>query len=407
MLKKLLFGIFFLAVILLGYFIYDNYKDISFSEYQEIKAELPVHLSGKKFAGSESCIPCHPSIYETHVSTAHYKTSAIADSENILGSFNEKDAKINLAGSQVIMTQDEENSYQISQTYHGKVLKKSKINITIGSGVKGQSYLTFEEDSLYQLQASYFTLTDNWINSPGYPNYDFKRPVMDNCIKCHVTFAKNKVITGNSNVYDKSSFIYGVDCERCHGPSQDHVDYRVNNIKNMDFDPIVRAETLNRKQQMDACAQCHAGLRTVQIAENPFSFIIGDNLEEHSRNYNSGKPSTNLDVHGNQYGLLVSSPCFKESTDMSCITCHDPHKNQRSNTKHFNSKCLSCHTKPENLHEKTDTSNKTDYSNCIKCHMPESPSSIMRVKSSNEDKEESVNVRSHLIGIYVDSILQN
>ena len=406
MLKRILFGTSILVALILSFLALKHYVNVPDEEYRELKVELPTHYSGKKFAGSQSCIPCHNDIYKSHISTAHYKTSAPASSENILGSFHGKENHINLAGSLFRMTQDDEGSYQTSETYHGKVLKKSKIDIIIGSGVKGQSYLTFKGDSLYQLQASYFTLTNNWINSPGFPNYSFERPVKDNCIKCHVTFARNEEFSGNANVYDRNSFIYGVDCERCHGPSQEHVNYRTGITNSLNSDPIVRSESLSRKQQMDACAQCHAGLRNNQIKENPFSYIIGDNLEEYSKNYNSNKANPNLDVHGNQYGLLISSQCFKESQDMTCITCHNPHKNQRGTTQYFNDKCISCHNQAEDLHIVDNTSKQLDYSNCIECHMPQSPSNIMKVKSTKDGAENAVNVRSHLIAVYVESILE-
>lgn len=406
MLKKVVFVISFVVLLILGYLLYDQYQRTPSSEYQTVDVALPVHYSGEQFAGSESCIPCHQEIHETHSTTAHYNTSAPGDTVNILGSFNDGENTVNLAGSLVSMTLEDGSGYQTSKTYHGKIFEKSKMDITIGSGVKGQSYLTFEGDSLYQLQASYFTLTDNWINSPGYPNYSFKRPVMDNCIKCHVTFAKNEKFTGDSNVYDKNSFMYGVDCERCHGPSQEHVDFRLGNAEALEFDPMVKIATLNRQQQMDACAQCHAGLRNNQISQNPFSFLVGDNLEEHSQNYNTSKPNSKLDVHGNQYGLLISSKCYKESTDMTCVTCHDPHKNQRGNSQLFNATCISCHTAPELLHPQKSTFNTTDYTDCISCHMPESPSSVMKVRSTKNSLETSVNVRTHLIGVYVDSVLQ-
>ena len=78
-------------------------------------------------------------------------------------------------------------------------LPPEKFDIVIGSGVKGPSYLTWKEDKLFQLQASYYPPADIWINSPGYPAQRLERPVRDGCLKCHVTFAKNKDFSGQGN----------------------------------------------------------------------------------------------------------------------------------------------------------------------------------------------------------------
>lgn len=374
-------------------------------EYRTLDLALPVHYNGEQFAGSESCIPCHKTIYLSHTATAHFNTSSPADKENLHGSFSGEENGLNLAGGQVTMVEESGLNYQITRDYRGKLLDKSKIDMVIGSGVKGQSHLTFKGDSLFQLQASYFTLTDDWINSPGFPNYSFQRAVSDNCIKCHVTFAKNAAFSGNSNVYDKDSFIYGVDCERCHGPSQKHVDFRKGLTQNDTLDPIISIASLDRQLQMDVCAQCHAGLRGKIVKGNPFSYVTGEKLEDYTKNYYSKRPESELDVHGNQYGLLKSSACFKESASMSCTTCHDPHKNQRGDVRHFNTICMECHNSPKELH--MPISDETSgFQNCIKCHMPNFPSKTMKVKLKNERSEKSVDVRTHLIGVYVDSLLQ-
>lgn len=375
-------------------------------EYQTIENATPVHYNGQQFAGSSSCIPCHESIYKDHSLTAHHKTSSAGNDKNILGSFNDKKRKLDLPGSKVYMRTESDINYQVTLDPTGKLIDKSKIDMIIGSGTKGQSHLTFKEDSLFQLQASYFTLTDSWINSPGYPNFNFKRPVMDNCIKCHVTFARNQNNTGNSNLYERDTFMYGIDCERCHGPSQEHVDFRLTKKQHKDLDPMIRYKDLDRQLQTDLCAQCHAGLRANQLKGNPFSYVIGEKLEDYSKNYYSGRPETELDVHGNQYGLLTSSACFKRSTEMTCITCHDPHRNQRDNAQNFNSKCIGCHDKTKTLHEDLSKTNSLLDNNCIKCHMPEFPSRIMKVKLSKESSEKSVNIRTHLIGVYIDSVLR-
>lgn len=351
--KKVNIGIFIgvLGLLSLGLGLWFFYFYSVEGEYQRLSDALPVHYNGKQFAGSASCIPCHEAIYKTHLKTAHHKTSGLATDENVFGSFNSDKDRIDLVGSRVRMLKESDAFYQQRMDFGSKKTFETRIDMVIGSGVKGQSHLAFKGDSLYQLQASYFTLTDSWINSPGYPNYGFRRPVMDNCIKCHVTFAKNESFSGNTNIYEKNSFIYGIECERCHGPSQEHVDFRTGKTPTDHADPIVGIEALDRQLQMDICAQCHAGLQANQLKGNPFSYIVGENLEDYAKNYYTGKPESELDVHGNQVGLLKSSECFNNSVTMSCTTCHDPHRNQRGDQQHFNAKCIECHNRPLELHE--------------------------------------------------------
>jgi len=324
---------------------------------------LSSHSNGEHFVGSETCRECHADIYTSHALTAHYNTSGLANAKNIKGSFQ-------------------------------------KIDIVIGSGVKGKSYLTWEEDRLFQLQASYYPPADNWINSPGFPNQIIQRPIRDGCLKCHVTFATNRDFSGKGNQYNKDLMIYGVDCEKCHRPAQQHVVFHRNNPEVKESKYILKIDTLTRQLRLDACAQCHSGPRDAILQGNSFTYLTGERLDEYSRNFYTGFKTSELDVHGNQYGLLTSSKCFMESPQMDCSTCHDPHSNQRNNHDYFNDKCISCHSTKTVSCSGDIKELKNMGNNCISCHMPTKASKTMSIQLTSDSLQTGVLIRTHLIGIY-------
>ncbi len=224
-------------------------------------------------------------------------------------------------------------------------------------------------------------------------------------MKCHVTFARNHDSLGKGNRYFRDQMIYGIDCERCHGPAAKHVEFHRKNPGQTRPEFMVKYADLSRQQRLDACVQCHGGLRGVQI-KNPFSFFPGANLKEYSRNYGNTQPNAELDVHGNQYGLLASSQCFIKSSKMDCLTCHDPHTNQRGQTAYFNAKCIECHNQ-EALHtalKRVVATTETSFTNCIACHMPLVPSNAMKVQIDRESEEKPVYIRTHLIKKYENNL---
>ena len=99
-------------------------------------------------------------------------------------------------------------------------------DISVGSGYKGQTYLYWRDNKLYQLPISYYTPLNTWCNSPGFPNnyIQFDRIITARCMECHATFAS---VSGNGDetTFDSSHIIYGITCERCHGPAAKHVAY--------------------------------------------------------------------------------------------------------------------------------------------------------------------------------------
>ena len=284
------------------------------------------------------------------------------------------------------------------------IIESKRFDIAIGSGTKGQSYFNWQDNALYQLQVSYFEADSSWVNSPGYPNgvYAPNRPVRARCLECHFTYAENKVTFNRPNIYDKSNLIFGIDCERCHGPSVEHVNYHNKNPNKKIGQDILSLSKASQRQNLDMCALCHSGTE-IEYQKSPFEFVSGDTLMHNTRKDNQRLAvQDSLDVHGNQYGLLLASPCFKNSDAMNCTSCHNPHKNQRNDVEWFKTKCIQCHQNADKTsHCSFSIEKRTLVENdCIKCHMPLIPSKKMSVFNQNDSIVVPVYIRTHLIGIY-------
>lgn len=398
------FNLFFWGIcLLLVVCLYNCKQGVDESDYIPI-TPVATHFNGQGYAGSESCAACHIDIYKTHVETAHYNTSTLADTSTVKGSFAAGKNTFNIGKLfkfRMIAT-DSGLYQQAHQIDNNQLISNSKIDMVIGSGVKGQSYLTWEDDKLFQIEGSYFTPTQSWVNSPGYLDYiSPMRPINVRCMECHTTYSENVQAFRTKNVYNKRQIIYGVDCERCHGPSAKHVGFHSSNPEVAQAKFIVQNNELSRQQRLDACALCHSGSRA-KSKQIPFSFMTGDKLSDFSEtDYKEGE-EINLDVHGNQYGLLSSSKCFKETKTMDCSTCHNPHKKERGNTDAFNLKCIGCHSKALIECKEDKTTLMASNSNCIECHMPLSPSKSMQIQVDGDTIP--VQVRTHLIDIYNETL---
>jgi Cytochrome c554 and c-prime len=373
------------------------------------------NVYGQVYSGSAVCQTCHREIFQHFIQTAHYRDSRPASGKTILGSFDSGRNRFTFdKGSQVVMERKDSGFFETAYR-DGQQYRTAPIDIVIGSGRKGQTYLCWNDEKLFQLPISYFTPLDCWCNSPGYTidSPTFNRRVPAQCLECHATNART-VFRNNSeygDAFDKSQIMYGIDCEKCHGPGARHVDFHTANPGETTGRYIVNTGRLTRQQKLDACALCHSGSR---IPLKPaFSFRAGDTLNLFSQaKYNPANGSA-LDVHGNQYGLLSSSKCFMQS-QMDCGSCHNVHINEAGNVKLFSQRCMNCHNQTTH-----DTCMVRAHAggggtggaraglvladNCIDCHMPALPSQrIILALSSVGTTGKSVNnlVRTHHIAIY-------
>ncbi len=352
------------------------------------------------FAGSASCAGCHKDIYQHHLKTAHYLTSRPASKKYIRGSFTTgKNKFLFNDGVEIAMEKRDSSFYQVRYVNGVENLAR-RFDIVFGSGKKGQSYLNWYHNKLFQLPVTYFTATDQWTNSPGFPDKAvYNRLITSRCMECHTTYAyKISDAQTEPEEFDHNKIVYGVDCEKCHGAAAEHVRFQTEHPKETKAEYIVNPARLSRQQNIDMCALCHGGRLTK--TKPSFEFGPGDTLSKYFTIDTIAKDANDIDVHGNQYGLLAASNCFKSSA-MKCSTCHNAHENETGNLALFSQRCMNCHnTEHGKICKLTARIGVSITQNCIDCHMPEQSSRAISVLLQGATSPTPAMMRSHYIKIY-------
>lgn len=355
------------------------------------------------YAGSEKCISCHKTIYDTHIHTAHFLTSGIASEKNIAGSFDTGKNTFTY-GNGDLMRMEKRSSGFFQAAYIGGVERKTeRFDMVIGSGTKGQSYASWADNKLIQLPITYFTSAQAWSNSPGYPDkVAFNRPITSRCLECHATFAeKISPLNKEPEEFNPNRMILGVDCEKCHGPALQHVEFQTQHPEEKKGKFIINPAALTRQQSLDMCALCHGG--RLQKSKPSFGFTAGDKLSDYFLIDTTKKNVDNIDVHGNQFGLMAASKCFINSTTLTCNTCHNSHENEQGKGAVFSQRCMNCHNTQHGngvVCKMTSQLGNAITTKCVDCHMPQQPSMAIAVLLQGSNLPTPAFMHTHWVKAY-------
>jgi hypothetical protein len=352
--------------------------------------------------GDSTCLSCHAD-KASYEGTAHRLTSRHPSPASMAGDFTGPRSVLRTPNPSLHfrMSADSAGFHQtaVEGTGMDTTTRTERVAYVAGSNRKGQSYLYWRGDSLYQMPISYWKTLNTWINSPG-PGYtdgraNFDRAVAPRCFECHATWIEAKPDLGVVNRFDSTGAILGITCERCHAGGREHV-RRQRAVLTVARGPaIVNPARLSRERQMDACAQCHGGLGWPKVPS--FTYVAGYRLEDYVA-LAPPPPTAQVDVHGNQVALLQRSRCYQAS-QMTCSTCHDVHATQRD-PKQLSGKCMTCHQ--EQSCKLFPTQGKAIAGRCVDCHMPLQSSNL--IVSALEGQSKQAQVRSHWIRVYRDSV---
>lgn len=354
------------------------------------------------FAGSASCAGCHKSISESHIHTAHYLTSQPAEKKYLPGDFHAGKNSFSFNSGVVVKMEKRDSGFYQVAYMDGQEKKTMRMDVVVGSATKGQSFLNWQKNELTQLPITWFTPLHEWTNSPGYPGTMLlNRPITARCLECHTTFVqKLSDEKKDPELFDPKQIVFGVDCEKCHGAAAKHVEFHQQHPADTTAKFITNPGRLTRQQNLDLCALCHGG--RINRLQPSFTFKVGDKLSDYFRIDSNAMNVLSMDVHGNQYGLLAASQCFKKS-DMTCSSCHNVHKKEKEQVALFSTRCMNCHSEAHG--KQCKLTGKTDFAitnNCIDCHMPKQPSRSVAVLVEGDPNPKSALMRTHWIKPYPD-----
>lgn len=365
---------------------------------------------GTDYAGAESCVQCHKAACESHLKTSHFKATSPASVANIMGNFSPGHNEFEYdPHTKLVMEKRGDSLYQILYQ-DGKEAHAFAFDLVFGTK-HAQTSVYWHDNNAFELPVSYYKSLNGWATSPHFsatvPN--FGRKVTKDCFACHSSNANSRIITTNSasnntlsmdveDIIDKKTIIYGIDCERCHGPAKKHVDYHLKFPNEKNAHDIVSFKALNNQQKLDACSVCHSGDGSGFKIKSRFQFKPGDRLSEF---YRSPIDNNETDVHGNQNALLTQSKCFTQSQTMNCITCHNVHENAATNLAIYSKTCLSCHNSVAHSTNTIKTISESMLKqNCIDCHMPKQTSKAISFQRAKSTAFSSYQLRTHQIAIY-------
>ena len=285
----------------------------------------------------------------------------------------------------------------------------------LGSGNHSRTYLFHNEyGELYQLPVAWYTADGvgregHWAMAPGFESKQHlgvTRLVRRECMFCHNAYPE--VPLGNDERLAGHVFPQelpeGTGCQRCHGPGAEHV--AVSLADPTDLEPIrasvVNPAKLSPERRDEVCDSCHLqpavsifGLR--RFGRGTYSYRPGERLSDYLVAIDVDElghsKEERFEINHHPYRLRQSR-CYTEAAgEMSCLTCHDPHRKVpvEERAAHYRAICQSCHAVDAcGLGEMTETLRASgadpssfptdDPQNCVACHMPKRrPSDVVEV----------------------------
>jgi hypothetical protein len=227
------------------------------------------------------------------------------------------------------------------------------LSFFIGSRRMGRSYAFAENGYVYQAPVGYYANKAAWDMAPGYAldrQPDFDRPITPECLFCHTSGARAEPATLN-RIANLSS-LSGIDCERCHGQTAQH-------IITPRRDNIVNPARLRATSRSAVCEQCHlAGQARIVIPSRSLErFQPGEELSDYLDVF-IARNDKGVRVNGHAEALARS--LCAGSGELWCGTCHNLHRPVST----YREKCLACHSVDQ------CRSPKRNEADCSRCHMP-------------------------------------
>lgn len=307
---------------------------------------------GIGYVGTKTCAVCHTKEAATYAASPMSNASAAAaDCELLKGraplTFREGPYTYQIA------RRGEQSVYTVSD---GTGTISEPVLYCFGQGVAGQTYILSHGESLYEGRVSFFKKLGGLGITILHPREvpaslaeAFGRRMSPEgargCFACHTTAA----VAGSQLKLERLT--NGVSCEACHGPGERHVAAaRAKNFKELEIFNPGNLDALDLTQEF--CGNCHVGFE--DVLQMPEQGGAGN-------------------IRFQPYRLLKSRGHLSDDRRISCVACHDPHGELKSEPEFYDSKCTACHLNgPGEVKSKERAAAACPVSTrrCVTCHMP-------------------------------------
>jgi hypothetical protein len=316
-----------------------------------------------------TCASCHTAIAGSQTHTFMGQAAALTATNPIL----KKHAKMTFAKggyTYTVESHDGQSTYSVTDG-----VATISVPIQWGFGASSQTWVLQHDGKMYESLVSYYPAIDGLQSTTGAEALKPKtleealgREQSPNdmraCFGCHTT---NSAPDGHLNLV---SFQTGVACEHCHSGAVAHqAESSLGRFTHLPPD----LGKLPTEDISTFCGQCH---RTWELVVR-----------------SRWRGETNVRF---QPYRLANSRCFDGADPrISCIACHDPHKDLVTGPNAYDQKCLACHagaaaTPSATVANLVDRHPKTcpvGKSGCVQCHMPkvDLPATDGRLKFTDHD----------------------
>jgi len=389
--------------------------------------DRPIEVASDRYVSSRTCRACHPSQYASWHASYHRTMTQVASRQFVATSFDgvRVDAgamTLEQRGDELWAEFDDPDFRPSRQppsppgaTEVVAAAPRITRQVVLTTGSHNQQiywYATGHGRTLGQLPAIWLVDERRWIprraavmHPPGQAAFSETGAWNGICVACHTTLGRPAFDTpfGSQPIatqqVDTTAAEFGVACEACHGPADEHVRanadprrrYALHLTKASDAS-IVHPARLDPRRSAQVCGQCHsfwefedqAAERAANARGLPYRpgdelrqtrFIVQPTVEAGSaivQRFLQDDPGFIRDMFwsdgmvratGREYNALLESPCYKNATDdrhtLTCASCHTMHQTaddrravaewaddqlKPSAVGSENGACLQCHT---------------------------------------------------------------
>jgi hypothetical protein len=308
--------------------------------------------AGLRYVGSKVCAECHEHEARAQLATPMAHALEPAPDCGLLASGR----RLEFADGPYVHRLTREDGRPVYTVADGRRAISEPVLYCFGRGEVGQTYIFLHGGKLYESRVSYYRGIDGLDITVAHPRPApstledaLGRPVgrdeARGCFGCH----SPEAVVGER--LTPEGFNPGVTCESCHGPGERHI--AAARRKDLRDPQIFNPGELNALElSQEFCGSCHVGFEQAMLLP--------------------GQGGAN-NIRFQAYRIFNSPGHRGSDRRVSCIACHDPHRDVERGARAYDSKCLACHAsdpKQPKTRERPANACPVAGADCAKCHMP-------------------------------------